>query len=71
MFKTIRKWLGIKNPESYDSDLAKLTNLAAEVKILRKRTKLLEGLLWITYCWVKPTNDNAFNKHLDNIKEAL
>ena len=71
MSKTIHKWLGVKNPEFYDSDLTELTNLAAEVKVLRKRTELLEGLLWITYCWLEPTNDKVFNKHLDNIYNAL
>ena len=70
--KTIRKWLGVKNHESYTSlDLTELTNLAFEVKTLRKKTELLEGLLWITYCWLEPTNDKVFNKHLDNIYNSL
>ena len=69
--KTIRKWLGVKNHKSYDSDLADLVKLAAKVKTLQERTKLLEGLLWTTYCWIWPTKDKVFNKHLDNIYNAL
>ena len=69
--KTIRKWLGVKNHKSYDSDLADLVKLATKVKTLQERTKLLEGLLWITYCWLEPTNDKVFNKHLDNIYNSL
>ena len=66
------KRIGVNYPESYTSSaLVELTNLMVEVKALRKRTKLLEGLLWATLCWVRPTKDKAFNNHLDDIKKAL
>ena len=66
------KRIGVKNTESYTSlDLVELTNLVVEVKALRKRTRLLEGLLWATLCWVKPTKDEAFNKHIVDIFDAL
>ena len=43
MFKTIRKWLGIKNPESYTSlDLTELTNLEKGLDMQKIILTLLE-----------------------------